>query len=122
MTSPVTLKLGSREYKLRWTPRSDARLSSQGYSLDKVVADLRSPERIYYTLCLLLWCAIVNRENFPYKSPEDVADDIPTIDEQQVAFAAVRTAMEDAGVLDDGKKKLLPDAKPSSTGPSASSS
>lgn len=119
MTSPVTLKLGSREYKLRWTPRSEARLSFQGYSLDKVVSELRTQERIYYVLCVLLWCIIVDREDFPYKNPEDIAEDIPSIDEQKLAFAAVRLAMEEAGVLDDGKKKLPQDAMPSDTGPSA---
>lgn len=116
MTSPVIIKLKSSEFNLRWTPRCEARLSMFGYSLDRVVTELRISERVYYVLCLLIWCSVVERDGFPYKVPEDVAEAIPTVDDQSRAFAAVRQAMEEAGVLEDSKKKSQPEESPSKTG------
>lgn len=116
-TVQVTL---DRPRFIRWTPRADARLSSFGANVDDTILSMKDRHKILYALCLLLWCACTDREEFPYKEPVDVADNLATVKAQHDAMTAVRAMLQEAGVLKESKKKSSPAEKPSDSGRSAS--
>jgi len=95
----VKLKLGDVERRLRWTGRSDFRLSSMGTDIHATVDSMKEPARILYALCLIVFCGLHDRENLPYAAPEDIAEHLRTVKQQHAAMEAVREMLREAGHL-----------------------
>lgn len=104
-----------RKRAIRWTKRAEARNSSLARPAS--FAHLGNRQRRLYTVCALLWAALVDRDA-DFAEPEDLAEYLTTEEQQVEAFKALRLMVEQAFP----QKKTPPSAAPSVNGQEPSSS
>ena len=113
-TEPILVSL-DRPRPVRWTARAQARNAS----LDRPVtfAALSRGKTRLYALCALLWASLTERDH-GFAEPEDLAEHLTTPDQQVAALKVISALVAEAFP----EKKSPPNAAPSMTGPSPSSS
>lgn len=98
-TITVTL---DRPRAIRWTHRAESRIGSLERPV--VLRDLvhKNPRRGYYALLSHVWAALVEPHEFA--QPEDLSVHLNTQQQQTEAFAALRDALIEAGIIEAEKK------------------
>lgn len=110
---PIVVAL-DRKRPVRWTARAQARNAS----LDRPAsfAALGRGKHRLYALCALLWASLTERDH-EFAAPEDLAEYLTTEEQQLGALKVISALVAEAFP----EKKSPPNAAPSPTGPSRSS-
>jgi hypothetical protein len=96
---PAAIKLGGREYALKFGPLSHIRVGSveNPPGLD----DLSKPRRARYALCVWLWACMERNDRF--RTHEDIAEFLDTNEQIEDAMRALLECMKES--LPSAEKK-----------------